>query len=189
MTIPGRLGFYEIDPDVSPSPIVKTSSGPWAGNYMIDKVPALSSELHISKDYARNGPTYSTPDTTCYGSSVLRGIDQSYYSLNRSCGTTGGMWATERAIEVHEREHESGYNECLSTARAIAQIEALTGKGSLSSAAASMWRTFYRQTLAKIDPRAGAFDGGTQTFWFRGGGGWAHGLMTIPSHGSPMFCN
>ncbi len=52
MTIPGRLGFYGIGPDVSPSPIVKTGSGPWAGNYMIDKIPALSSELHISTMHA-----------------------------------------------------------------------------------------------------------------------------------------
>jgi len=87
--------------------------------------------------------------------------DVSFSAANTVCGTLTIWNATHDAILAHERQHESGYNNCLSGMAAqsvMSEIEKLTGS----------WNDIHMRREKAWDD----FHSNTQ-YGFKGSGSWA----------------
>jgi hypothetical protein len=90
----GVLGWYTPFPDgILYKPEYGTQpeegTGPWTGSFVTGAVAGFSaSELLVSDDYDEPGHTYSDADSTCNSApGNLSDTAESYYSVNRHCGT------------------------------------------------------------------------------------------------------
>ena len=188
----GGLGSYAVSEHPPPGVAIKEGSGPWAGHHMTHSIPQPYSLLKIHPDYDSSSvaPTYTGAHViNCAAAAVPFASTTAYsvYAVNAACKTTAGFFETLAAIRVHEREHESGYNKCISSSSAIAEIEAMTGGQELASRAATKLSTFYRDVIKPLDPYAGPHTG-TNIFHFRSGS-WTQGTMGVVGHGALVSCN
>ena len=86
------------------------------------------------------------------------------------------------ATIAHEREHEAGYNSCLTNTDAFTGLEAVVGSKSVVSAGIySHWQDFIPK-FVPLGKYASAYQG-TDKYWFRFGGGWVLALDGILDHG------
>lgn len=133
----GVLGWYTPFPDgnlykpeYGPQP--EEGTGPWTGSFVTGAIAGFfESELLVSDDYDERGPTYPDADSTCSSApGNLSDTAESYYSVNTHCGTMTGFRAMNAAIVAHEREHEVGFNSCLTNTDAFIDLEAVVGSES-----------------------------------------------------------
>ena len=173
----GTYGFYRI-PDPPPGSVSQsTGSGPWAGQYMLDITLESSfySELHVSHDYAANGPDWPLANATCTNSHSLPS-SSSYSVVNYACGTAAA-WSTFGAeIVAHEWEHEASFNACLGSQSATDMLENLektTGSvADVARARVRYWDKWWTDTWLDSGRSEGTSSG--DPFYNYEGGGWTH---------------
>ena len=194
----GLLGYYRPWPLAPPgedpytyayqyAPEPDSGTGPWTGSFMTGNISAFGSVLHISDDY--DGFQHPDVDSTCVQASENLGDYGSYSEVNAHCGTSPGFIAMRIAILAHEREHEAGFNACMTNTSAFSELEAIVGSSSddVESSITSEWLTFLPK-LANAGEYASAYGGGANAWWFRHSDAWLKGLLTIPAHGSGIGC-
>ncbi len=182
------LGYYHLPPSTpSRVPSATEGGGPWEDRYYMDRAPSPNTEIWVNVDYSTYGTKHPRARRTCPPRSNSLPAAENYYRVNVECQTIGAMNSFKRDIISHEREHEDGINDCLTTSpkgRAAArQIEAVTGgsRGAATSAAQAVWDTFHNGPLQTSGFRASAYSGGP-AFHYYSNGSWNNGYPGIRSH-------
>ena len=186
----GVLGWYTPFPDgilykpeYGPQP--EEGTGPWTGSFMAGAIAGFfASELLVSDDYDEPGPTYADADSTCSSApGNLSDTEESYYSVNSHCGTLTGFRAMYSAIVAHEKEHEAGFNSCLTNTDAFTDLEAVFGSESdVTNGIKTHWRTFVAKFF--YSGQYASEYKVTDKYWWRSGDTWVLDKDSVLAHGA-----
>jgi len=180
------LGLYHLPSSPSRVPSASQGNGPWKGRYYMRDAPSPDTEIRVNDDYSSSGPRYTGARSTCSPNSNSLPSSASYHRVNTACQTIKNMTSFRNDILTHERDHESGINDCLTSSTAgraaASRIEAVTGTsaGAVTSAAQSEWSSFYNGSLKSSGYRARAFTSGPAFHW--NSSGWNNSYPGILSH-------
>ena len=186
----GVLGWYTPFPDgilykAEYGPQPEEGTGPWTGSFMAGPIAGFfESELLVSDDYDEPGPTYPDADSTCSSApGNLSDTEESYYSVNSHCGTLTGFRAMYSAIVAHEKEHEAGFNSCLTNTDAFTDLEAVFGSESdVTNGIKTHWRTFVAKFF--YSGQYASEYKVTDKYWWRSGDTWVLDKDSVLAHGA-----
>ncbi len=181
------LGLYDLPQSPSYVPSPREGTGPWKKRWYMRDAPAPSTALYVHDDYSTGGNGHSGANGTCPASSSLPSSSNTY-TVNRRCNTLPPWGQFHDDIVLHERDHEDGINDCLTSStassRAMGRIEEITGPnlGVVRSRAQNMWNGFYRTSLQSSGRWARPFRRGSGVSFWNHSGGWGLNYPGIQGH-------
>jgi hypothetical protein len=182
----GTLGLYDLPQSPSYVPLPREGTGPWKKRWYMKSAPVPKTALYVHDDYSTRGKRHSGANSTCPASSSLSS-SASTHSVNRKCNTLTPWGQFHDDIVLHERDHENGINDCLTSSTASSTVarrmEAITGPnlGIVRSRAQNLWNGFYN-TLQSSGGWARPFASGSGTSFWNHRGGWRLSYPGILGH-------
>ncbi len=181
------LGLYDLplSPNYVPAP--REGTGPWKKRWYMKDAPTPNTALYVHDDYSTGGKRHSGASSTCPASSSLPSSSNTY-TVNQKCNTLLPWGQFHDDIVLHERDHEDGINDCLTSSTAsttvMNDIEAITGPnlGVVRSNVQGKWNVFYRTSLQSSGRWARPFASGSGTSFWNRGGGWRLSYPGILGH-------
>ncbi len=177
-------GYCELFNKASQVPAPGAGTGPWAGRFYMKDPPEVHTTIHIHHKFAQSGPAYPGANDTCARSSTLR-ENETHRTVNNRCGTSKELDSYFLMVLAHERDHEAGINECLtSSSRAkdtMKKLEKTVANSStdLQDSAQDLWEKFYDNSLTQSGLSGKSYASLDEHFWYYGIIGWELGWVGI----------
>ncbi len=161
------FGLYDLPPSPNYVPSPREGTGPWKKRWYMKDAPVPKTALYVHDDYSTGGKRHSGSNSTCSASSSLPSSSNAY-RVNQQCNTLPPWGQFHDDIVLHERDHEDGINDCLTSStasrKAMGDIEAITGSnlGVVRSAVQLEWNRFYNMSLQSSGLWARRFASGSR---------------------------